>query len=62
MTTARRDSHPLLASWAEVVPHTGLMTVDELEALPDDGRAYELIEGLLVRMPPVGGEASIIGY
>ncbi len=38
------------------------MTVDELEALPDDGWVYELIEGVLVRMPPAGGEASIIGY
>ena len=49
-----------LAPWAEIVFGVGPKTVDELEALPDDGWAYELGEGVLVRMPHSGGEASQI--
>lgn len=50
-----------LASWGELVPDTGPMTVDDLLALPDDSRwQYELVEGRLVRMPGSGGEASRI--
>ena len=49
-----------LAPWAEPVPHDGLMSVDDLLALPDDEWQYELVEGRLVRMPPSGGEASTI--
>jgi Uma2 family endonuclease len=49
-----------LAPWAEVVPDTGPMTVDELLALPQDEWMYELVEGRLVRMPASGGEASRI--
>lgn len=30
-------SSPPLALWAEIVPNVPLMTVDELEAMPDDG-------------------------
>ncbi len=37
------------------------MTVDDYAALPDDGWQYELVEGVLVRMPMSGGEASNIG-
>ncbi len=40
-----------LAPWGEVVPGARRMTVDELLALPDDSRMYELVEGRLVRMP-----------
>jgi Uma2 family endonuclease len=47
-----------LAPWAEPVPHGGLMSVDDLLALPDDGWHYELVEGRLVRMPPSGVPAS----
>ncbi len=36
------------------------MTVDDLEQLPPDGWQYELVEGVLVRMPPSGFEASTI--
>ena len=36
------------------------MTVDDLEALPDDEWAYELVEGVLIRMSHSGGEASRI--
>jgi len=35
------------------------MTADELARLPDDGWAYELIEGRLVRMPPPGFEHGV---
>jgi Uma2 family endonuclease len=50
-----------LAPWAELVPDTGPMTVDDLLAWPDDGRwRYELVEGRLVRMPGSGLEASLI--
>jgi Uma2 family endonuclease len=43
----------VFAPWAEVVPQqTGLMTAEELEALPEDGWFYELVEGRLVRMSP----------
>lgn len=39
-----------VAPWAETV----LFTVDDLAALPDDSWRYELVEGRLVRMPPIG--------
>jgi Uma2 family endonuclease len=42
-------------------PTTKLMTAEELMALPDDGWRYELIEGVLHRMPPGGLEHSDIG-
>lgn len=46
-----------LAPWAELVPDTGPMTVDDLLALPiDDCWQYELVKGRLVRMPLSGGE------
>lgn len=35
----------ILAPWAERVPDTGPLTPDELLNLPDDGWAYELVEG-----------------
>jgi Uma2 family endonuclease len=44
----------VFAPWAEVVPGAGPMTVDELLQLPDDGWRYELVDGVLVRMPPPG--------
>lgn len=50
-----------LAPWAEIVPGAAPMTVDDLESLPDDeGWVYELVEGVLVRMPMSGYEASHI--
>ena len=51
-----------LAPWAEIVPHVPPMTADDLHALPDDSWHYELVKGVLVRMPLSGGEASYIGY
>lgn len=37
---------------------TKLMTADELLAMADDGRQYELIEGVLHEVSPAGMEAS----
>ena len=48
----------ILAPWAEAVRTTGRFSVDDLAALPDDGWQYELVEGVLIRMPPSGYEAS----
>ncbi|HXT36169.1 MAG TPA: Uma2 family endonuclease [Chloroflexota bacterium] len=48
------------ATWAEIVPGVGPMTVEDLEAWPDDGWQYELVGGVLVRMPFSGYEASNI--
>jgi Uma2 family endonuclease len=48
--------HPL---WAEVVPGAPFpMTTDDLQSLPDDGWVYELVNGILVRMPLSSGGAS----
>jgi len=49
-----------IAPWAEVVPGVGPMTVEDLEAWPDDGWQYELVGGVLVRMPFSGHQASNI--
>ena len=47
--------HDTLAPWAEPAPNAKVpMTADELLHLPRDGWQYELVEGRLVRMPPVG--------
>jgi len=35
---------------------TRLMTIEDLELLPDDGQHYELIDGELITMPPTGEE------
>ena len=62
MAEARARSANTLAPWAEIVPHTGLMTEEELLALPEDGWQYELVEGRLVRMPPSGLRATQIAF
>lgn len=36
-------------------------TIEMLEALPDDGWQYELVEGRLIRMPPPGYDHGDIG-
>ena len=59
--TAQRAFPPRpLASWAEVVPNMPPMTVDDLHAIPDDGWIYELVQGVLVRMPMSGLRATTI--
>ncbi|HWE64912.1 MAG TPA: Uma2 family endonuclease [Chloroflexota bacterium] len=54
-------SAPVFAPWGELVPHEGLLTDDDLLALPDDGKMYELMEGRLLRMSPSGGTATLLG-
>src|SRR5437660_564929 len=48
------------APWAEVVPNAPPISADDLLTMPDDGWQYELVEGVLVRMPQSGYEASHI--
>ena len=52
------EAHETLAPWAEIVPDTGPMTVDDLLTLPDDGWQYELVDGRLVRMAGSGQRAT----
>jgi Uma2 family endonuclease len=47
-------AHEIIAPWAERVPGASPMTADELLALHDDGWQYELVDGVLVRMPSPG--------
>ena len=54
------EAHETLAPWAEIVPDTGPMTVDDLLTLPDDGWQYELVDGRLVRMAGSGQRATTI--
>jgi len=62
MTALRAYQPSPVAPWAEVVPDAPYpMTTDELDALPDDGWTYELVNGVLVRMPLSSGRASSIG-
>lgn len=44
------------------VPGSGPMTVRDLEAMPDDGRRYELIDGVLVVSPAPGTRHQIMVY
>lgn len=44
------------APWAEIVSDKGPMTADELLHMPDDGWHYEVVDGVLVKMPPLGFE------
>ncbi len=62
MTAQRAFPPNPIAPWAEIVPNMPPMTVDDLHAMPDDGWAYELVQGVLVRMPLSSGGASTIGY
>jgi Uma2 family endonuclease len=49
-------AHETVAPWGSVVPEAPYpMTADDLLQLTEDGRHFELIEGRLVQMPPVGG-------
>ncbi len=61
MAALRAHPPSPVAPWAEVVPNMPPMTVDELHAIPDDGWAYELLNGVLVRMPLSSGGASNVG-
>ena len=46
------------APWAELVPGYGLVGVDILLTLPDDGYVYEVVEGVLVRVAGSGKQAT----
>lgn len=61
MAALRAAPPNTVAPWAEIVPDKPPMTTDELHAIPDDGWAYELVRGVLVRMPLSSGGASNIG-
>jgi len=41
---------------------SGPMTVQDLEGMPDDGRRYELIDGVLIVSPAPGLRHQTIGY
>ena len=61
MTSAAHTPPPEPAApWAEIVPYAAPMTDAGLLALPDDGWQYELVRGVLVRMPPSGKRATRI--
>jgi len=62
MTALRAYPPDPIAPWAEIVPGASYpMTVDEMYAIPDDRWAYELVQGVLVRMPLSSFGASNIG-
>lgn len=61
MSTAPKQPLLPIAPWAEIVPNMPPMTVDDLHAIPEDGWTYELVNGVLVRMPLSSGGASSIG-
>ena len=62
MSIVLNRAAPSLAPWAEIVPNMPPMTVDDLHAIPDDGYVYELVQGVLFRMPLSGLRASSTGY
>ncbi len=39
-----------------------LITADDLLALPDDGKRYELVRGELAEMPPAGDNHGFVGF
>jgi len=62
MTALRSYPPDPIAPWAEIVPGAPYpMTVDELRSLPDDRWVYELVRGVLVRMPLSSPGASSVG-
>ena len=44
-----------------MVARTGVVTAEELLAMPDDGYRYELVRGELRKMAPAGSRHSAIG-
>jgi Uma2 family endonuclease len=41
---------------------TRLITAEDFLRMPDDGHRYELIEGVVYRMPPAGDEHGVVTY
>jgi len=62
MTEARAAPSDTLAPWAEIVPHVGPTTVDDLLTMPDDGWRYEVVEGVLVRVAGSSFDATTIAF
>lgn len=62
MNAARILPSDSLAPWAEILSGMPPICVEDLHALPDDGWHCELVNGVLLRMPMSGFEASNIGY
>ncbi|HWE62789.1 MAG TPA: Uma2 family endonuclease [Chloroflexota bacterium] len=60
MTTAPAYPPRSPASWAEVVPGYGPVSVDILLTMPDDGYIYEVVEGVLVRVAGSGNRATTL--
>jgi Uma2 family endonuclease len=48
------------APWAEIVGGVGPVAVDDLLSWPDDGRRYEVVEGVLVRVAGSGARAATV--
>ncbi len=46
------------APWGEMVPGAGLVKVEDLFSMPDDGWRYEVVEGMLVRVAGSGDFAT----
>lgn len=61
MTTAPAYPPRSPAPWAEIVPGYGLVTVDMLLTMPDDGYIYEVVDGVLVRVAGSGNRATRLG-
>ncbi len=50
-TTHRQDDIVTPADWV-VGPKQGYWTYDDYAALPEDGKRYEIVDGVLYKMPP----------
>ena len=58
LQAAQSPSSP--AENASMTVSTKLMTTDELLMLPDNGKRYELIEGVLIEMSPAGAAHGLV--
>ncbi|MGH2344061.1 MAG: Uma2 family endonuclease [Chloroflexota bacterium] len=57
---ARLTAASGFAPWAEIVAGVGPVAVDDLLSWPDDGRRYEVVEGVLVRGAGNGARAATV--
>ena len=61
MTTTEKSSVVLPADWVPGPPQ-GSWTYDDYAALPDDGRRYEIVNGVLIMAPaPTPEHQDIVG-
>ena len=49
-----------LAPWGDAMPEVGPTAVEDLLTRPDDGRRYEVVEGVLIRVAGSGAWATTI--